>query len=298
MSEQPPKDKEPSLIVDTSGIEEYRQREEQARKERAEKAERDARDREAGVKELLRAEEENTSRESFRFTRQGVLYVIFFSFLTYFCLSAFFDFFNFFEGLKIIGLEVVQLIVAVSTGFAVHRSLGKIAESRAENGALWRKSQAAMRAACAIVLLYAIVGTMRTLPGLVKPGKNWNFSFINLLLFFSASLAISIALLKQRRKILEVIRDYDYERETALSAPLGTAIESGANRDQLELIQFLIEGIVLNLGLMVFFQFAYGVNVPVGVLRALSSPGILLFYFSPMLVYVFFRKFTSGLYYH
>lgn len=297
MSEKPP-EKGSSLEVDVSGLDEYFLREELARKDRVARADQDAREKEAAVKELARAEEDNASLEGIRLTREGFLRVVFFTVLTYFCLSAFIDFFTFFEGLKILGLELVQLIVAIGTAFTVNRSLGKIAESKAENGSLWKATRAAFRGSCILVIGYAITGTARTLPGLIKPGPRWNTSFIYLLLFFTAFFAVAAFLLKERRKIKATIRDYDFEMASLLSQPLGSPLEThGANRTQLLLTVYVIEGFLLNLGLMVFFQFAYGVNVPMAVLRALSSPAILLFFFSPMLTYVFFRRLISDLYY-
>src|SRR5262245_1749680 len=116
MSEKPPSNDDAGLEVDDSGIEEYRQREEQLQREKALKAEKAIHEQSQRVETLMSAEAENARPEEPRVTRRGILSAVLFFLLTYFFLLAFFDLINFLDGVRVLGREVIQLIGGTIAG--------------------------------------------------------------------------------------------------------------------------------------------------------------------------------------
>lgn len=272
MADKPPHNNDPGLEVDNSGLEEYRRREELLQREKAQKAEKEIRHQNKRVEALMAAEKENNLPERPPLTRQIILSAVLFFLLTYFCLLAFFDLIKFLEGVRVLGSEVIQLMGSTMAGFWAYRSLNRILDSRKDNGLLWRATRAVTLGATLIVASYLLLMFFRNIPR-GGPGGGRNF----LAFLFVSSLAI-VGLAMVRKKILAAMEDY---RSTLLETKL-----------------FLVEGIMLNLGLMVIFQYISGVNVGAALLGALAAPKFLLFQFCPLALYFFFRKMLAGFFYH
>ena len=288
MTSKPPKSKS-LLEIDDSGLDEYKARLAIEQRESAERQRKQAEERHS-VREVI----QTTEPANAYWTKMHFLKPLFFVLLSYFCLSAFFDFVNFIAGVRILVHNFIQIPGAIVIYICINQGQKHLSNSQERSGPLWLRTKFIFRifvfAGAGLLGLKILRAFWEMTAQKTASGIMWNFTFLYFAAVFSVFLLITWWLWKNRTKaafklyILQYGSDEEI-KEHVREVPL----------EQIELTKFIAEGLIINLGILLFLQAAYGIDFPRLLLASLGQPGKILFCFYPFFCYVLFRKFLAGL---
>lgn len=285
MNRKPPQ-KPSNLEIDRSGHDEFRERQTAVAQEKSMRAASLVHKRVENQNQMKEAVRQAAERDHYWYQmRWRALKALFLLLVSYFLASAFFDIVNFIAGVKILWNWFQQIMVWVAIYAALNYARFKLSDERKDE--LARSGKSLGRPLYFIALAYlGIRGTWAISSTLVfrsKMGLRLNKPFFYFLCTLAVELSICWWLAHQRKRAMALVREID----SCMDADDLPAI----SRDQLYLLQFVAEGLILNLLLFAAFHFTYGVNVPIAMAWALlHSPLVFLFGFFPCLAYVFFRN--------